>query len=293
MAWGAQPSFSVRGELSYRRCDVEYETGKQGVWNISAQPDKRSNYNVHKVSRDGVHGYALKMYSTDIITWWETGDIEYENYDSGITRDVMNEFGPLRIWKEGSTKHKYHHDYRWGRPYNYYTRQDIVSYPFCQAYGHMRLPANGIIKGMYDEYSRIDPKQKPQRREMLKSFRMHALPRVLLGEFSNRFAVHGAVQQMQWGRRRGPKTTGWWAHVPSSYIHRKLFESFRVNADHEIIEAILSESTRWEFAGMAQTEAEAQRKALDHIGRNALEDSKWYEKVRVEHGPVKWKQYAK
>jgi hypothetical protein len=262
-------------------------------WNISTQPDKRSNYVVHKVRRDGGEpGYALKMYRTDILTWWKKGDIDYEHYDSGITYDVMNEFGPLRVWRMGSN-YKYHHRFRWGRPGWYFPNDGelpIGSFPFCQQYGRMTLPAKGIIKGLHDEYNRIDPAKKAERKRLLKTYRTNALPRIMLGEFGPRFAVHGSARTKGFGRKQNVE--GWWSHLPSSFVHNSLFQLFSDNADHDTIEEVLNSSTRWTLHSPSESMEEAVRKAVDVIGRNALEHESWYETVRINHEPVRWTDYA-
>jgi hypothetical protein len=285
MAWGSHPSFDIRGNLSFARCEKDYTENKFGVWNISTAKDKSSNYNVRKIGREA---YALKMYSTDIITWYRNGDIEYQHYDSGITRDVMNEFGPLRVWKDPHSK--YHHKYRWGKPKNYYSQDPEVSLPFCQKYGTMRLPADGMIEGMFDLYDRINPKYRGERIKRLKAYRAYAIPRILLGEFGVRFAVHGTSKTKGFGRKE--HVTGWWAHVPREYTHLNLFRLFSANADHDEILKEMDRCPNWELASVCNSREEATRKAIDIIGRGALNHKEWYEEVRIEHAPVNWMEYV-
>jgi hypothetical protein len=228
------------------------------------------------------------MYRTDILTWWAKGDIEYQHYDSGITYDVMNEFGPLHVWRMG-TNFKYHHRFRWGRN-SWYEKEGNVSYPFCDTYGRMLLPAKGVIKGMHDDYDRIDPTKKGERRRLLAAYRMNALPRILLDEFGPRFAVYGKSKTKGFGRKE--TIEAWWAHLPSSFVHNDLFQQFSTNADHAVIEETLNRHPRWEMHSPSDSREEATRKAIDTIGRTALEHESWYEKVRIDYPPVDWKEYA-
>jgi hypothetical protein len=284
MGWGSRPSFNIRGDLSFARCEKDFIANKFGVWNISTAKDNRTNYIVRKIGREA---YALKMYNTDIITWYRNGDIEYRDYDSTITREVMNEFGPLRVWKDPHTK--YHHKFRWGRAKNYYSQEPEVSLPFCQKYDTMRLPADGMIEGLFDLYDRVDPKRRGERTKMLKTYRAHALPRILLGEFGVRFAVHGTSTTKGFGRKQN--VTGWWAHIPREYTHLNLFRLFSANADHDEIETEMNRCPNWELTSPSESRETATRKAIDIIGRSALNHREWYEEIRVEHEPVNWQEF--
>jgi hypothetical protein len=199
----------------------------------------------------------------------------------------MNEFGPLRIWQLPE-KRKLHHRYRWGRPNQYYSREDEISYPFCQFYGRMYLPAEGMISGLFDTYSRIDPKHRPRRAQLFKAYRAYALPRILLGEFGPVFAQY-CVSTLK-GFRRKQNVEGWWARVPREQSHSTLFQLFSANADHDLIRRELDSTTRWDLAGVADTQSAAVRKAIDRIGRNALDAEEWYEEVRIDHPPVNWRE---
>jgi hypothetical protein len=282
--WGSHPTFRISGKLTFERCEREFVPNKynENEWNISNQREDRSNYNVRRGTIDGKRYYALRMYRTDIITWHENGDIDLENFDSGITRDVLSHFGPLRVWK--APRQWPHNPTRWGRQY-WWGEGPVVDYPFCPKYDRMTLHADGYVCGLFDERSRIKPELRPERRRLLKNYRASALPRILLGEFGDVFCVKG-THRLSFGRSH----TGWWSRLPSTYVQRDLFELFGVSAGHEQIVEKIKSSVNWHPTNMADSRDEALIKAVNQMGRNALDYHTQYETVRTDYGLVNWRE---
>lgn len=268
MAWGSNPQFTIYGKLSYERCAQLFDPHpKTGMFNISTQRPTRSNYHIRKVP----DGYALKMYNTDIITWYKDSSIVYIPYDSSITRSTMNEFGPLRIWSNKRAAYRCNERFgNWGRG---------VNYPFAPSRYSMKLDADGYIRGLFDESQWIKPERRGPRREKLKKFREMALGRIMLGEFDN-LATHGTH------KFRRKTMTGWWAALP--FDRKTLFNLLLSGMTFDEINAYLKQSVP-EPACPAESKPQAFVKAVQCIARAGVDDYHDYEWHRVDYDPVNWR----
>jgi hypothetical protein len=267
---GNNPQFRTYGKLSYERCADEFPKmcNKFGEWNISTVDDARTNY---RIVKRGI-AYALKMYRTDIITWYPDGSIEYRDYNSSVTRMVMSKFGPLQAWYAG-TNCKWLHKVRMGSWHR--------NYPFCQNGSTMTILPNGTISGLYDEIHCVNPAFRAERRAMLKTYRERALPRFLLGEFGNLFAVNTSER-----RPFGRSHTGWFSAVPSGYgAQRALFDMFCRRAKHSDIMGYVNQFI-FVPRSTAKSREDALVKACTQIGRAGMDIEEHMYTERTEYPTI-------
>jgi len=174
MGWGSSPNFVRNSVRDYASAKLFLECNynkKYGEANISQQSPSRSNYAIY--SRGDV--MCFRMYSTDIIRWCPDGRVHLAAYDTGVTRNVQSHFGPLKIWKD--SRINFRNSIRFGP---YYSKEN---YPFES----MTIEADGLVHGLTDEVRRVKPGKKKERREIIANFKVHAIPRILLGEFGDSF----------------------------------------------------------------------------------------------------------
>lgn len=218
--WGARPEFNISGKLSYQRIEQltkeDYPKREQGRGygerNISGTRSEnyaiRMDHKHHPVTGKITSVACLRMYSTDILQFFPDGAVKISDYDTGITREVINKFGPLHIFK--SSQHLAQTKQRFGLygGENWPMRSDIV------------IRKDGTVRDLYDIYRRVIPSKKKQRRTIGTEFRAAATSRMVLGEFGDTFAVRG-----------GDGT--WAARIPVSGLDRdRLFHHLLIGADH-------------------------------------------------------------
>jgi len=270
MGWGSNPQFCIsQRTLEYNEAlrihDSLYRE-KYGEANISQQSPRQSNYALVKNDDGSIY---FRMYRTRIITWRQSGRIDYVEYNTGVTRNVQSTFGPLRIWRDSRLPMRQKARFGdWGGKH----------YPF----NDLTIEADGKIYGLKDRLRRVKPEAKKERAAIIKQFKTYAVPRILLGEFGRKFCVRG-----QFG--------GYEARVPNSNQEKtRVFFALSENASNaeidpslEYMAALSSNFGRRKIT--YPTPELASFAAINALVRHALCDSynnPWYEDYTVEYPPV-------
>jgi len=273
MGWGSQPNFCIsRRTLNFNDAKQIFEdrfNKKTGEANISDQRDSRSNYAIVKQDRCT---YALRMYRTHIITWHESGRIDFRDYSSAITRSTISAFSPLRVWSDSQFKGR--EKARFG---NWHADKN---FPF----GDITIEADGKIYGLQDKFRRVKPECKKERMALVKEFKRYAVPRILLGEFGGAFVER--------------RTDGYCASVPAQ---RKgmlaVFSLLSKNADGAKILEEMEHTRSLEKQCFGRSRGKinyptpelAAMSAINCIIRETMADSyrsPWHEDYVVEYPPV-------
>jgi hypothetical protein len=270
MGWGSNPQFCISQRTlnfaSAKQIWEERYKEKYGEANISQQSPRASNYAIVQLTGTA---YALRMYRTRIITWHQSGRIDYVEYNTGVTRNVQSAFGPLRIWRDSRLPMRQKARFgEWGGKH----------YPF----NDLTIEADGKIYGLKDRLRRVKPEAKKERAAIIKQFKTYAVPRILLGEFGRKFCVRG-----QFG--------GYEARVPNSNQEKtRVFFALSENASNaeidpslEYMAALSSNFGRRKIT--YPTPELASFAAINALVRHALCDSynnPWYEDYTVEYPPV-------
>ena len=272
MGWGSSPNFVRNSVRDYASAKLFLECNynkKYGEANISQQSPSRSNYAIY--SRGDV--MCFRMYSTDIIRWCPDGRVHLAAYDTGVTRNVQSHFGPLKIWKD--SRINFYNSIRFGP---YYSKEN---YPFES----MTIEADGLVHGLTDEVRRVKPGKKKERREIRAKFKVHAIPRILLGEFGDLF----------WSRAGNEYS----ASVPCMDEDKLAVVALLTeNADHEVIarhlqrQQAISRSVfgRRQNTQFYPTAERASMAAIDSLLRARLQDSGYrddhHEWVEIKYDPI-------
>lgn len=257
--FGSNPHFRIMGELNFERCarvweDVRYRhRGYSGANIVSTNPS-RSNYWIerrtvsHPLTGNVETCYALQMYNTYILAWWQDGTCQTRAWGSAITRSVTTQFGPVSIWSD--SRCGFQDRVRFGG--------HRVSYPYGDG---LTIPPDGVLTGLIDYRRRIIPARKKERLQLVREFRKYATPRVLLGEFDC------FVSRLPFSRRS----------------KEELFYAFATNAGHEKIQSCLTDP-KGRASGPQPTTM--LRAAFDGIIAAAMSQDEWYESYPIEYGPV-------
>jgi hypothetical protein len=289
MPWGASvPSFKIRQQaLSFEMCkkihdDPQYRHKNHTDANIQDTRPGQSNYwivtvrQTNPATKQREDGYALRMYQTNILTWFADNTVVYQFHDTSITRDVLTTFGPAEvyIWRDSRLKLQSQERFgpsRWREP-NYPTANGLV------------IAADGtVLTPLVDRKQRIIPNLRKQRREMMEKYKANALSRMILGEFGDIWsATINGYRRSVFGRERGSLV----ARVPHDC--NTVFRLFSEGADHKDIVKHLA----WMETGPdAKDRNDAVIKACDAIGRRAMSSSQWYEWYDIPHPPVNIKSW--
>jgi hypothetical protein len=275
MAWGSSvPSFKIRQQaLSFKECkrihnDPKYRHKNHTDANIQDSSPGRSNYwiitvrQTNPVTKQREDGYALRMYQTNILTWFSDNTTIIQFHDTGITRDVITSFGPRSVyfWRDNRLKVQAHQRFgpsRWREP----------NYP-CE--GVLTIAPDGkVLTPLVDKKYRIKPALRKERRGMLEKYTNNALPRMLLGEFGDIWwsEIRG-YRRPVFGRERSSLV----GQMP--YDCTEVFRLFSEGADHD---AIAKHLTRMRTGPDANDYNDAVIKSCREIGRTALASPHWYE----------------
>lgn len=271
------PAFICR-KLSYDACANLHDTARDKLRGkpISKTANYYIRYDTHTNPTTGQseRAYSLRMYSTDILVFWQDGTIYVDEYNSITTNTVLDELGPLHIFTQSTHRATCKHRF-WvsaGRGANY---------PMC---GGVVINPDGVIHGRKDTFRRVKEEAKKERAAMTKQFRKHAVPRILLGEFGDAFCM------------REQFNTGWKARVPRmDNTKRQLFCALSENKSHEEIFALVQDmSALTRKFGRHEmhypTPELAAFAAINSLIRSVMQDSynnPWYEDYVVEFEPVR------
>jgi hypothetical protein len=284
MSWGASPNFRIsRRTLSYAACEQIYKdrAGNHRGYthaNIADTAPGRSNYWIewrherNPITNEVQQCYQLLMYRTYILTWFEDGTISTENYDSGITRSVLSAFGPVRVWSD--TRLPFVDKDRFGS-----WRGD--HYPYGN--GLVIAPNGDVVTPLVDQKRRIKPELKAKRREMLALYRRNALPRMMLGEFGDVFAIQEeGSRKIGFGRRH----SGWWGLSLGNSYAGEFFEAMCKKESIDMDRYVSRYNRDSIYTVPANSEDEAIVKSMNAIARAALSDSVWYEHHKIPYPAV-------
>jgi hypothetical protein len=287
MGFASKPSFRISERA------LTYETARQhfknpALWhrnhsgaNISDRRPGDSHYWIfHDVRRNPITGeqqscYYLRMYRTDIHTWWEDGTYRSIYWDSAITRDVLTAFGPVRVWRDSRCKFDCKQRFGlWHTPDRQYPYGDgIVVTP------------EGIVRNLIDHYPVLRPGARTERTQIRDEFRKHTTSRILLGEFNiDFFARHKTDVKKGFGRY----DTGWMAQIPVG--GSGIATGFYQQAEHEVIRKRIEACWQWSDGPVRPTKEAAVLVAIDMMAAQVLSSSNWYEKQPVVHGDVNVKE---
>src|SRR5882672_7346072 len=229
MSWGhSSPNLKIHERLSYGHIAELLErhrhkkTGEYNIYNGNSD-----NYALRSrgYTNPATHQYetamCVRLYSTDILQYFADGTVVVNDYDSSVTRYMLDRLGPITVFKSPTCR--WYDKQRW-RP-----RGSGVDYPMRKA---IVIPPDGIVVGMVDRGGRIKAEAKKERAFLSKKFRERALTRLALGEFP------GAIVRV---------TNGWQARVPCLTENKKmLFTLLSEEMDHQSIAQFYSAAHKQE-----------------------------------------------
>jgi hypothetical protein len=257
------PALNISGRLSY--------THAKHLFN--SRHSKKKNYKpVHNSTNYSIRqrgdAYVLRMYNTDILVFHPDGSIYCDGYDSMTTRQVMNDYGPVRMWSNAQVRFccKYRFDNCRSRYYGYPVNNGFTIDP------------TGFVHGLVDRVRIIDPSTRAERTQLAKQFRDKAIARVCLGEF-------GALAKRE--------NDEWHAYVPSETY--RVAELLLQEADHNAINYQLDLGLRAISVGFYRrhaekrvyaTQDEAYHAVMNSLQRALLNWGSQYVYKKIHYEPV-------
>jgi len=279
MGFAAKPSFRISTQtLDYAKAlaictDTDYHHRNYSGANISDSAPGRSHYWLYEGNETNpllnlrMNCVRLKMYNTYIHTWWEDGTYQSINWDSAITRDALNAFGPVRVWKDSRCLYRDRH--RFGRRNN--------DYPYGNG---IVVDPDGWIHGLVDFKDVLRPGARAERTAIRNQLRLNATSRILLGEFGDVFAALRQDVKKGFGRWE----SGWMAQIPPAYsnIARLLYEE----ADNSVIMERIRQYRSWHDGPCRPTKDLAMKAAIETMATQLLSLQEWHVKQPVPYGNI-------
>jgi len=285
MSFAAKPSFRISERtLTYQTAKSLFDD--KGLWhrnhagaNISDRRPGDSQYWIfHDVSTNPITNermscYYLRMYRTNIHTWWEDGTYRSIYWDSSATRDVLSAFGPVRVWRDSRVK--FDCKVRFG-PWS------STHYPYGDG---IVVTPEGFVRDVKDYQPVLRPGARTERTKIRNEFRKRTIGRIMLEEFNpDFFARYRKDVTKGFGRHE----TGWMAQVP---VHGSgVATAFNNQAEHaEVLERI-TKCWSWETGPCRPTKEAAVITAIDLMAAQVLNHTDWYDRQVVVHGDINVKE---
>lgn len=286
MGFGHNPRFRIsQRQLDFDRARTIWND--KDLWhrntegaNISDQRPGASNYWIHRdwernpITGESMECYHFLMYRTNIHTWFSDGTYKSIYYDTGVTRDMLSNFGPVPVWN--ASQCVYHEKARFARRYRH-----EPSYPYGG--GLVIDPAGNVVGPLIDYKDVMRPDAKKQRSKIRNEFRDRVVSRILLGEFdANTFATYKENVDKGFNRTQ----TGWMPRIPvvGSGVQVKFYEG----APHAEIEEAIKRCWSWVDGPARETENQALALCVDLMADVLLDSASmnWTEKVGIPYERV-------
>lgn len=268
------PTLNFSGKLNYHKCAALYakarDKSKGKALHGSTHYYIRYDSHSHPITHKWERAYSLRMYQTDILIYWADGTIYVDGYNSPTTSQVLNDYGPVRIWSNSSLPTNT------TRRFGSWSANGNKGWPVD---GGIYISPAGVVHGLKDTFRRVKPSKLKERRAIGAKFRLAATGRIVLGEFP-------ATKRDSAG--------GWQAVVPKGHAKDDAFVLLMGEADHGKIWPLFAsgEPTARLFGRKHvnyPTQESAATAVVDNLLRHHLADrynSPYFEDHVVTYPPV-------
>jgi hypothetical protein len=164
---------------------------------------------VHPVTNQRVQRYRLRMYNTNILSFYEDGTVKVIDFNSVTTTQVLNAHGPSWLRVHSNSNHS-GCTRRWGSGHWPLSEGEIV------VDGQGRCHTRCV-----DTFRRVRADAKPERSRIRRHFREVFSPHIMLGEYDGVLVQQDRVTKL------------WTAHLPRIRTgdRGRLFSRLVANAD--------------------------------------------------------------